>query len=315
MIRIKKILYPTDFSKDAKQALNHAIFLAEQFDAELHMLHVVTLHNDDPYNVASHFETVEEIYERVAATADSEMSALLEPHRNEMLRVVQAHRKELHPVPAILEYAESNDIDLIVMGTRGRRGLARVFQGSVAEETVRLAKCPVLTLQGQTQADETPVEAFNQILVPIDFSKYARAALASAYELAQVYHASLQLVHVIENPLVPDFYVPLVGTVTADTLKELERVAYDSLELMISTYGASAGGDVPYSCHVVMGRSTTEIVEFAESQKSDMIVLSTHGLTGMKRAFFGSVAEQVIRSATCPVFTSKAFGRSLSTED
>ncbi len=304
MIAIQKILYPTDFSSDARQALNHALFLAEQLDAELHMLHVMTLHNDDPYNVAYHFETVEDLDTRLQALATSEMAGLLEPHQNDVLKVVQVQRKESHPVPAILAYIQEAEIDLVVMGTRGRRGLSRMLQGSVTEETVRLAPCPVLTVHSDTE--QTAVDQFSKILVPVEFSEHSKQALLAAVELAQTYNASLQLVHVLEAPVMPDYYMSMVGSIASDTLELMERSAYESLERMMEPY-QSQDNCPAYSSHVIHGRATVEITEFAQEHNSDLIVLSTHGLTGLQRVVFGSVAEHVVRLAECPVFTVKAF--------
>lgn len=304
MITIKKILYPTDFSADARQALNHALFLADQFGAELHMLHVLTLHNNDPYNVAYHFETLEDLDDRLRKLATSGMAELLESHRNDALNVIQVQRKESHPVPAIVSYIEEAEIDLVVMGTRGRRGLSKMIQGSVTEETVRLATCPVLTVHSNTE--ETPVEQFSNILVPIDFSTHSKHALLAAVELAQTYNASLQLVHVLEAPVMADYYISMVGSIATDTMERLEESAFDSLETMMEPYKGQENTP-SYSCHVVHGRATVEIAEFAKNHKSDLVVLSTHGLTGLQHVVFGSVAENVVRHASCPVFTVKSF--------
>lgn len=304
MLQIKKILYPTDFSAISRYALDHALFLAEQFNAELHMLHVITLHNDDPYNVAYHFETPEEIHEHVITLAKSKMAELLEPYKDKPLHVLQIQRKESHPVPAILQYIEEQKIDLVVMGTHGRTGLRHMLQGSVAEETVRLSSCPVLTLH--EHPTQKPIDAFNKLLIPIDFSESSKHALWTGVELARTYQAQLQLLHVIEPPSMPEFYVPLIGVLSPETLKELEQRAHFVLEQMMLSHKQTYHDLPPYTIHVVQGRSNSEIVQFAQEQHSDLIVISTHGLTGIQRVLFGSVAEYVVRHATCPVFTMKS---------
>jgi nucleotide-binding universal stress UspA family protein len=103
-----------------------------------------------------------------------------------------------------LHYAKDNDVDLIVMGTHGRRGLGHLSLGSVAEEVVRMAPCSVLTIR--EREEPMPPEAAKQLLVPVDFSEFSKRALASAKKVAAAYHARLQLLHVIEEVINPALY-------------------------------------------------------------------------------------------------------------
>ena len=119
--------------------------LAKQFDAELHLLHVVVLHQDDPHSLGQAFPGLEELHQRMEEAAASEMKRSIDGPRDAGLRVVEAQKRHVAAAPAILEYAEREDVDLIVLGTHGRRGLRRFLLGSVAEEVVRSAHCPVLT--------------------------------------------------------------------------------------------------------------------------------------------------------------------------
>lgn len=302
-MRIDRVLYPTDFSSCSAQALDHALFLAQQYDAELHMLNAVTLNADDPANQDLHFPDGGELLERLTEISEQQMAKLLSDRHREVLRVIEAHVRGFAPAPLILEYADDHDIDVIVMGTHGRRGPARLFLGSVATEVVRHAECPVLTLRESDPPRE--VEAIERVLVPLDFSEHSLAALAHARDLAQRYGASLQLLHVVEMQTYPTLYGPVA------TVFDLNDVKGVSLEAMDRAMERLGDPSVDYDKYVLGGRASTEISAFARDHDSDLIVISTHGLSGIERLLTGSTTENVVRQAECPVFTVKAFGKLL----
>ena len=306
MLKINRILYPTDFSSTARQALRHALFLAEQFEAELHMLHAVISHERDPRAPERRFPDPPDILQNLFEIADSEMAQIIEANQAKTFTLIEAKVQGFSAGQVILNYANDHDIDLIVMGTHGRRGPARVFLGSVTEEVTRQANCPVLTLRSQKEAPTG--EAIEKILVPIDFSDHSRAALSHAREIAALYGSSLQLLHAIEDPIYPYFYAPAGGFSVAHQVDELREKSDEALDKLLEE---SEGPDVPVEKFVVTGRPATEIARFAEENGSDMIVIATHGLTGLERLLVGSTAEQVVRLAHCPVFSVKSFGKSL----
>jgi nucleotide-binding universal stress UspA family protein len=146
---IRNVLVPTDFSAHSAQALEHAIELAKPLSATIHLLHsywvAISVGSPDLFVLPADFS------ERLRSAAQAELEQLEK-------RVVQAgvacksHVMLIPPFSAILDLAESLPADLIVMGTQGRTGLKHVLLGSVAERTVRLAPCPVLTVKAKTAA-------------------------------------------------------------------------------------------------------------------------------------------------------------------
>ncbi len=300
MKAIKKILFPTDFSDCANQALPHAVFLAEQFGAELHMLHALLLHDEDPNNPLYNFPQPDEVYRTVAATAESRMGELLRSHRSDQLVVREVQRRGLAPGVVILEYAQEASVDLVVMATHGRRGLGRLFLGSVAEEVVRLAPCPVLCLHGEEAARS--VDSFDTILVPVDFSDYSRRALQEAIELADVYGSKLHLLHVLQQPVYPQVYYPGTSAVLAFDYAEVSAQAKKGLVDLIEEYPELQGRTEAF---VLEGYPATAIAEHVKKHDVDLVVISTHGLTGLSHLLLGSVAERVVRMAECPVLTVK----------
>jgi len=146
MIDLRRILVPTDFSKSSQNALTYAAAFAEKFGAELHLLHVVqdlTLFVPEAVFVAP---PVAPPVEQFAAAARTALDRVVQDLR---LPGVAVHPDVAEGIPAeeILRAAREKDIDLIVMGTHGRTGLAHVFMGSIAEKVVRRAPCPVLTVR------------------------------------------------------------------------------------------------------------------------------------------------------------------------
>lgn len=304
-MKIQKILHPTDFSDSAKAAFDHALFLARQFDAELHVLHAVVVYAGDPFNPQARFPEAEEVFERLNEQARSEMAGLIEKRTDKALRIRDVHRRGIAPDTVILEYVEEEDIDLVVMGTHGRRGPVRFLMGSVAERVVRLAPSPVLTIGRGERAGR--VEAIETLLVPVDFSDHSRAAVRAADALAGCYGAKLQLLHVVEEQRHPHFYGRMPQAFIMDRLPDLQQESTKALGDLAEEIGIEAA----WEAQVRSGSPGHEIVEAAEGLDADMIVLATHGLSGLKRVLLGSVAEQVVRLALVPVWTVKSFGKSL----
>jgi nucleotide-binding universal stress UspA family protein len=137
------------------------------------------------------------------------------------------------------------------------------------------------------------------ILAPTDFSELSQQGLKSALELAQVFGAKLSLLHVVEPPPYPiEGIVP--SQLGANLLDDLERQASNELAQMLLETQASK---VDVTRRVVVGIPYRKIVEVAEEEKVDLIVMTTHGRTGLSHLVMGSVAERIVRTAPCPVLT------------
>lgn len=308
MLKIEKILYATDFSPCSRQALPHAVFLAEEFEAELHVIHALVPHWErlDISDLPS--PTRQDLLERLEENAREEMDELLSELDLSDLTVRRVLRRDAHVAPMILGYVQEEDVDVVVLGTHGRRGPGRLLLGSVAEEVVRLASCPVLTIK--ELEEPRPVEEAERILVPIDFSDHSKEALRYARELAVRYDAHLQLLHVVQQIMLPSFYIPGAPGVFPTNFQAIEGTAEQNLEDLMK----APGPEVPFEVHVLTAPPAMGIADFAASHDTDLIVIATHGLTGLDRILAGSTAEGVTRLARCPVFTVKSFGKQLLVE-
>jgi nucleotide-binding universal stress UspA family protein len=305
MLQLKKILFPTDFSRCANQALAHAVFLAEKYEAEIHVLHVVTLFNDQPSIISNEITETESTIRKLEDIVEKQLDKVVDAEGSDDMKIITATKREVSAAPAILEYASDNTIDLIVMGTHGRRGLGHLLLGSAAEEVVRLSVCPVFTIR--ELKEPKPVIKVNNILVPVDFSNHSKNALAYASKIAQSYKAQLQVLHIIEETMHPAFSITgkssifdLIPGIEDDCRKRTEKMVREVVSEKVNP-----------KIYVKGGRASSDIIKFAKENSTDLIVITTHGLTGLEHMLLGSVTEKVVRMAHCPVFTVKAFGRNL----
>lgn len=296
---VANVLIARDFSTSSEHALARGLGLAKRFDATVHMVGV-KVRGDDPFNPTDEPAGLidrarEQFKERSRASL---ASSGFDP---ESLRVHHVLVRGEAPAPALLEYGDEHDIDLMVLGTEGRRGMRRALMGSVTEEVLRLAPCPVLTARAEADAEAARIQ---RVVAPTDLSKASRAALRYAHSTAQAYDVPLAVLHVVEDASVPLAYgVEVAPTGSAEVSTHARR----ALDEQLARLGVSSTHAAAY---VEEGHPVREIIAF--SVPSDLIVMSTHGRTGLDRAFMGSVAENVIRRSICPVLSARDFASFLA---
>lgn len=294
MTGITRILVATDFSATADTALAYARRLAGQFDASLHLVHAF----EDPFTTAAF---ASELFATVPLPLRQQLLQEIQTRLDERLPRADAIRFQGTATIAtgptwktIGEYAASIGADLIVMGTHGRGGVTHLLLGSVAERVVRTAPCPVVTIR------QEPGPATQRILVPTDFSETSDEALRYAVLMAARLGATVQLLHVLDDPLIggglsPDAYLVEAPTLRTGMLRTAQqRVA----ERTVADDPA-----VRIESEVLFGHGAKTIAEYAAERGVDMIVMGTHGRTGVAHLLLGSVAERLVRTAPCPVLT------------
>lgn len=159
MIRLNHILVPTDFSATSDAALRYGVELARTFHARLHLLHV-----PEHPSEAAKAEYPIGLFETAQKVAAERLGHLLTDQETRELRPECALRSGT-PYHEIVRYADERQIDLIVIGTHGRSGVARVLIGSVAEKVVRKAPCPVLTVHNPEHEFVMPDQSGGQAAV------------------------------------------------------------------------------------------------------------------------------------------------------
>jgi nucleotide-binding universal stress UspA family protein len=294
-MELKSILVPTDFSDSSRAAVPHALEIARRFEADVTMLHVRTLFADDPNR--PEFQFLDE--SRYITSLDRQMEDFCDdfmqkhPLKTEIIREVSAPE-------GILNFVEERKIDLVVMGTHGRSGLAHFFMGSAAEKVVRYAACPVLTVNDR-QEEYRNSPRYQKILAAYDFSVHSQQAARRAREIASRFDAEFIVLHVIDQEVHPAFLQQWQISVERD-LDELERNLQDSVKEALGPDGARGVENVVLSGRGE-GRTSREICRYAREREVDLITLGTYGLSGVERLLLGSTTERVVRSAPCPVLT------------
>lgn len=184
--------------------------------------------------------------------------------------------------------------DLVVMGTRGRTGLRHVLLGSVAEKIVRHAPCSVLTVHEHTEM--TP---FRRVLCPVDFSESSRRAVDLAADFVEPGGAGITLLHVIELPVTYSGEPGIAGLV-----EDLDARAAKMLEQWASDLRGKVS--VPVVTRSRIGSPGRQLIAALEElPPCDLVVVGSHGRTGLRRTLLGSVAELIVRHASCPVLVAR----------
>ncbi|MDQ2050706.1 universal stress protein [Natronolimnohabitans sp. A-GB9] len=267
-----RILVPTDGSGPANAALEYAGEIAAREQITVHVLYVTD--PDEDSAVAS-----EQLAESREWAGDDTAPIIDDVETGD-------------PQSAILDYATDNDVDAIVMGTRGRQGVGRLLLGSTTESVVREAPVPVLVVRGAAEVRRRyPLET---ILVPTDGSPHAEAALEQAAVVGRHHDATVHLLSVVDvSPAALDERDDL-------RLERLETHAEDVVDEGVATVeemGADATGAVKH------GSTHRVIRSAADDVGADLLVMGTHGRSGLDRLLLGSVTERVLRRAPAPVLT------------
>ncbi len=198
------------------------------------------------------------------------------------------------PAERLLSFAEENRASLIAMATHGRTGLARWVRGSTTERVLRASKVPLL-VANPFALGERDERRFARIVVPLDLSERSAEVLPLVAEIARLYDSEVTLLYVIEVPAALEYPVSFEHLTGADAKKVLDEQAKKLPGIRVTTA-------------TEVGSPAWAIVQKAEEEKADLIAMTTHGRSGAARWAFGSVAEQVIRHAPCPLLVKRNVG-------
>jgi nucleotide-binding universal stress UspA family protein len=300
MPKIKKVLFPTDFSDLANHALPYSIKMAKIFEADLVMLHAVTLYEHDPNDPKHHFPSLQAYCAEVSELADSDFRVCLEEMGEVGVKVEKKVVQGISPHAAIIEFVkEAGDIGLIVMSTHGRSGLSHVLLGSVTENVIRYAPCPVLVVKQPEHEfidSETGEVHLRKILFPLDFSEESIAPIDMVREIAGIQNAEIIVFHAVDVEIPPVYYTSGVTSILQLDPELHERVTHKMEDLVGDRL---KGLTVRYK--VDEGRAMNLIRELAVEEEIDLVIMGTAGSHGIGDFLFGSTAARVIQKAVCPV--------------
>jgi len=275
----RKILCPVDFSENSIAALDRAAELAQQNDALLFVMHVEFVPMNSPSELAQ--------YSNVS----------MEPDQRKLERIAAAHLANMQhqllvrsgwPGGEIVSAARELDADLVVIATHGWwTGVERRL-GNTAEHVIRTSPSSVLSF-----ANGTKIGALKRILCPIDFDENSMAALKFARPLADEYRATISLLHIVPASIKTSGVLPQPSATEwdEDTRTQLAKIAAENL------------ADARRELVVRRGDPGEMILEAVKELHSDLVVMATHGRTGLSYLFLGSVAARVVSESTVPVLT------------
>lgn len=279
----KKILWATDFSDEAHQALLYSQFFARTFKTPLIGLHVTKDFSPTLYETRS--PLVSELLKRVEEKNTEALKKLKDLEKNTGMAFKKIIIEPGSPAKKIIEISEREKVDLIVIGKRGQSAIEKLFIGSVANHVLRGSKVPVLMTK--KKAGKAKVK---KILVPTDFSPQEEVERDYAWKLAHGFGASLTLLHVLELHGYDFSPRELEETLKAILNKLKKREKREKEKIKVSE-------DISRAVNASVG-----IVDYAETNRYDLIVISTYVKSAFERFFLGSTAEKVISYSPVPVF-------------
>jgi nucleotide-binding universal stress UspA family protein len=291
-VAFKNILFATDFSEVSQHALLHALAMAKRFDARLTVVHVAPPEAQVPIPMEP--VPLEADWQKVRAADSMARLELFEPLR---LFPHQTVVKQGNPWPEMAGVIEDRGIDLIVLGTHGRGVFGTLLLGSVAEQVLRHARCPVLTVGPDVAPSLLDHQQLRHVLYATDFSEGSQRALPFALSLAEEDNAELTLMHALE-PLEP---IPLQYSTElfAEYRERLWHMVPDEVSLWCKPQVV-----------VEPGVAGDTIARVAHERRVDLIVMGAHHGGAIASHLPWSVLHTVVRHARCPVLTVRGEAQS-----
>ena len=296
---ITRILFATDFSRWAQRAEDYACALACSWKASLTVLSVAEF----PPGLNPDYLVNQQYLADLLKQASAQLVDLKCRAEGRGIAVTTRVATGI-PSEEVISAAREEDSDLIVVGTRGKTGLAHILLGSTAERVIRGAPCPVLSVRTDSAdlEDERvlarPVR-LERILVPVDFSDCSLDALEYAVVVAQQAKASLMLLHVLEP-------VSYGLDFTLSHIRTREHVRESWTKRLKELTSSHQHSHVAMEFQLRGGLPADSILDSAQTLPCDLIVMGTHGRRGISHTISGSVAEAVFRKSHCPVIAVRS---------
>lgn len=320
MISFKKILVATDFSDTSMMAFPFAETIARKYEAQIDFLHIVPTLRYFSESMASFdlpYDLEDELYPKVQQESKHRLQKLMDGYLKEEHKGEAIVHVGPKPSTGITDHARHGDYDLVVIASRGA-GETHLLRGSVTEKVIRHSEVPVFAITRRSSAED-----IRRIIFPTDGSQRSLAAFPLAVSLATVYEADITLFHVVElyGSAFDIDQRPTPDKTEAESIYEnLMKQLKQFLAVAAGEAGSLQRGDAPFGDTLVVqeGASSStvalktevrrgitahqEIEEYA-ADHSDVVVMTTHGHTGLARFFLGSTAERISQHLDKPLLT------------
>lgn len=300
---LKNILFATDFSPCSQSVLPFLHALATRYGSTVHVVHVIA----PEARTAVPMDRIPEL-DVDQSDAESALRAMQSSaYLNDIAHTATVERGDVWDVLASV--VEEKKIDLIVLGTHGRRGLKKLVLGSTAEQVFRQARCPVLTVGPHTTNLDMARANIAPILFATDFSAGSQHALPYAVSLARANHTSLILMHAVppSTGVLPSSMDAVVANVEcgAELVAEALKGARRQMEELIS---AETMQELKPEIVIDCGEAATLILNTAASKQAGLIVMGAHRASAHSVAAHlpWATASCVVCEAHCPVLTVRS---------
>ncbi len=300
----RSILVPLDGSPSAEHALASAAEIARLSGATLRLVHV-------------HALSITPIYIEGHPVIDKNLAPLGLEHEQIYLEQLRTKLRKACPAITITvevlnrsmenmmnesvgvflaRHVTATDVDLVVMTTHGRGGLARFWLGSVADMLVRLTNVPLLLLRPTaTPPDFAHPPSIQRILIPLDGSALSEQILQPTLALGALLHAQYTLLRVVEPLYTEDSLIAYPEELDGETIQETQNY----LDTLVPQLDTAAG---TITTHVLLEpQPAVAILDYAQHHTTDLIAMATHGRSGIKRLLIGSTADKVLRGGQSAV--------------
>ena len=284
-VAIDNVLFATDFSPATESAFSYAVAIAERYQAKLYVVHVINLESFDLLES----ESARALIKKAHDVAGRKMTQLLEAMnlQRERYEVIVA---EGAISEALMEIIQLHHIDLVVLGTHGRRAFKKLLLGSVAEEVFRTASCPVLTV-GPKTPPATAKSGLRHILYPMEFAPDTSKAAKYAVSLAERYTATLTVMNVREN-------MPTSDSTPEEFPQPFKRWINENVPQDSDLHNR-------IRFERGFGPAADSILDFVAKENVDLVVMSIRDLDPFMAAHLptSDVTHQLVSRAPCPVLT------------
>ena len=294
MTTVKRLLVPVDFSDSSRKAIGYGVAIAEKTGAKLYLAHILAAVPSFGYVFP---ENPLDMDAKRLADARQTLLGLLPPNHDEL------HYELVTRIGAVedelLGIAREEDIDLVIMGSRGRTGLRRWFLGSVTEHLLRKLPVPVLTVSHiapghALDAGKEPLVA--QILFATDLGDGVEKGLQASVQLARYFKANLTVAHVVARPP----FEEIAPAVSGEFMFGADATAVaEQLHAVTDPYLNGLKVDTA----ILRGEPYEAILHFADANDIDLVVLNLERKSALERVLLGATAEQVVRLAHMPVLS------------
>jgi nucleotide-binding universal stress UspA family protein len=301
----KRMLVPLDGSELAEKVIPYAKELAGRLDLDLVLLHVENPMEQD--SVPMHRAYIERMVE-VMRTQSQEVQQRTGFKQGGKVVEVQGELTTGHPAEEILRYVDEKSIDLILMATHGRSGVRRWAMGGVADKVLRASKVPVWLVRAgipeEIVYDKWP---HMTILVPLDGSELSESVLPHVEMLARQRGAELVYIVLIRvcEPLFVSADYPQASMPLSWQEHVQQQIAWaksGAVDYLTEVQKRLEGSGLRVRSDVLMGKPADEIIEYAHKNPFNLIVMATHGRSGISRWEYGSVADKVLHGVYSPLF-------------